>query len=69
MNSPCDIPPLRLRTAYTQKGLNIGLGVTFGFLAFGPVGALAGAYLGWLLGNRAAIRAEEEFVRSCKEGA
>lgn len=63
----CAPPPLELRTAYTQKGLGIGAGAFVGHVLFGPYGAIAGAFVGWLAGNRIAISEEKKFVDSCKE--
>ena len=57
------LPPLRLRTAYTQKGLGIGVGALIGSHLGGPIAALGCAYAGWMVGNALAIRAEEEFTQ------
>lgn len=63
---PCALPPLSLRTAYTQKGLGIGAGAFLGQVLFGPYGAMGLAYVGWMLGNRVAIREEKLFLESCE---
>ncbi len=59
------IPPLRLRSAYTQKGFGIGAGAFLGFLVADYAGALGGAFLGWLVGNKIATNAEETYVATC----
>lgn len=56
------LPPLELRTAYTVKGLGIGAGGLLGYLAFGPIGMVLLGGVGWYAGNRAAVKAEKEFV-------
>jgi hypothetical protein len=57
-----ELPPLALRTAYTQKGLGIGIGGFLGLLLGGPYAAMAAAYIGWKWGNEAAIQAEKNFL-------
>jgi hypothetical protein len=57
------LPPLRLRTAYTQKGLGIGIGALIGSHLGGPIAALGCAYAGWMIGNALAISAEEDFTQ------
>lgn len=65
----CSPPPLELRTAYTQKGLGIGGGAFLGLALFGnPYAAIAGAFVGWLVGNKVAIAEEKKFIQSCTEG-
>jgi len=56
------LPPLELRTAYTVKGLGIGAGGLIGYLAFGPLGLVLLGCAGWYAGNRAAVKAEKDFV-------
>ena len=56
------LPPLELRTAYTVKGLGIGAGGLLGYLAFGPIGMVLLGGVGWYAGNRAAVKAEKDFV-------
>ena len=64
----CSPPPLALRTAYTQKGMGIGGGAFVGLALLGPYGAIAGAFIGWLVGNQVAIREEKKFLESCTQG-
>jgi hypothetical protein len=59
------IPPLRLRSAYTQKGFGIGAGAFLGFLVGNYAGALGGAFVGWLVGNKIAANAEETYMTTC----
>jgi len=61
-NAPPPLPPLELRTAYTVKGLGIGAGGLLGYLAFGPIGMVLLGGAGWYVGNRAAVKAEKDFV-------
>ena len=58
---PRVLPPLELRTAYTVKGLGIGAGGLVGYLAFGPIGMILLGATGWYAGNRAAVKAENDF--------
>lgn len=64
----CSPPPLALRTAYTQKGLGIGGGAFVGLAIAGPYGAIAGAFVGWLVGNRVAIIGERKYINACLQG-
>ncbi len=63
----CSPPPLALRTAYTQKGMGIGGGAFVGLALFGPYGAIAGAFLGWLVGNKVAISEEQKYLDACNK--
>lgn len=58
-----ELPPLALRTAYTQKGMGIGGGAFLGHALLGPYGAIAGAFFGWMVGNRIAIIEEAKFLK------
>lgn len=58
-----ELPPLELRTAYTQKGLGIGLGGFIGLALAGPYAAIATGFVGWWMGNRLAIAAEKQYLR------
>jgi hypothetical protein len=57
-----ELPPLELRTAYTQKGLGIGLGGFVGLLIGGPYAAIASGFVGWWVGNNIAIKAEKNYM-------
>jgi hypothetical protein len=61
----CAPPPLALRTAYTQKGLGIGAGAFVGHALLGPYGAIGGAFIGWLVGNKIAVVEEQKFLDNC----
>jgi len=56
------LPPLELRTAYTQKGLGIGLGGFIGQAIGGPYWAIACGFIGWAIGNKIANDAEKSFI-------
>lgn len=57
------LPPLELRTAYTQKGMGIGLGGFVGHVLWGGYGAIVGGFVGWLIGNNLAIKAEKNYLQ------
>jgi hypothetical protein len=58
------LPPLELRTAYTQKGIGIGLGGFVGQVLGGPYIAIIGGFVGWYVGNNLAIEAERKYLLS-----
>ena len=47
-----------------MKGMGIGTGAFIGHALLGPYGAIGGAFLGWLAGNKAAIKAEKQYTDS-----
>lgn len=58
-----ELPPLELRTAYTQKGIGIGLGGFIGQVLGGPYLAILGGFIGWQWGNKKAISAEKTYLQ------
>lgn len=57
-----ELPSLELRTAYTQKGLGIGLGGFVGQVLGGPYIAIVGGLIGWYVGNNLVIEAERKYL-------
>lgn len=59
-----ELPPLELRTAYTQKGIGIGVGGFIGQVLGGPYLAILGGFLRWKWGNQKAILAERNYLNN-----